>query len=146
MSYERLMSEHQRIDKAIVRLRKLIESDLPDVAAVVIALSDLSAELGSHLAHEDSFIYPRMIAGSNAESSQTARAFVSEFADLTRDWNLYLSEWSWECIQADWKSFRAETDRMMGRLALRVRAENNLLYSIALKNNAIHLRERRKAA
>lgn len=143
MSYERLIDEHAQIDIARVRLQCLMDTDTPDVGAVVVALSDLARQLADHLAHEDSFIYPRMIAGSNTESSSTANNFVSEFADLRRDWLLYVAEWNGERIAADWARFRSESERMNLWLEQRVRAENELLYAMALKTNAIPLRERR---
>lgn len=145
MSYERLIAEHAEIDKALLRLQKLVATDTPDIGAVVVRLSYLSQLLSSHLAHEDSFIYPWMIAGSNAESSAVARDFIASFAALRRDWDLYLAEWNSECIAADWDNFRGETERMATRLAQRVRAENELLYATALKTNVIPIRERRGA-
>lgn len=143
MSYERLIAEHAEIDEALVLLQKLVATCAVDIGAVVVALSDLSQALARHLAHEDSFIYPRMIAGQNAETSAVARQFVRSFEALRQDWELYLAEWNSECIAADWDNFRCETERMATRLAQRVRAENELLYATALRTNVIPLRERR---
>jgi hypothetical protein len=143
VNYETLIAEHDQIAARTARLELLIQSGTPDVAAVVLALSDLSREVTHHLAHEDSFIYPRMIAGGNFECSAVAMAFIAEFADLTREWQAYLGEWNSECIAADWDHFRRETVTLLARIADRIRAENDVLYVVALKNNAIHLRERR---
>lgn len=143
MSYERLIAEHAEIDDALLRLQKLVATDPADIDTVIVALSDLSQVLAGHLAHEDSFIYPRMIAGPNGESSAVARDFVRSFECLRKDWDLYLAEWNSECIATEWANFRSETERMATRLAQRVRAENELLYATALKANVIPLRERR---
>lgn len=140
MSYETLIAEHARIDRAVARLGALTRADTPDVPAVVIALSDLSGELAHHLAHEDSFIYPRMIAGPNPDAAAVAASFVNEFAALTHDWERYLGEWNSECIAADWDQFRHDTEAMNARLALRVARENEVLYSVALNASAIPLR------
>ncbi len=118
----------------------LVDEAASDVDAVVLKLSDLAGELREHLAHEDSFIYPAMIAASATSMSDTAKSFVAEFAALRHDWDLYLSEWSAETIHADWETFRAETRSMMSRLATRVSAENDLLYRSALQNGVIPLR------
>jgi hypothetical protein len=141
MSYETLIAEHAKIDAALDRMRALVEPAAPDVPAVVLALSALAGELHHHLAHEDSFIYPRMIAGRSAESAAAAHGFIVEFAELRRDWGLYLGEWDSECIAADWAGFQAETQRMIARLADRVKAENELLYNVALQSGAIRLRD-----
>ena len=143
VSYESLIAEHDRIAVQIARLESLIASDRPDTNGVIIALCDLSREVSHHVAHEDSFIYSRMIAGGNAESSAVATAFVAEYADVKRDWEAYLSEWSGECIAADWATFRRETAALLARIARKIRAENEVLYAVALKHNVIHLRERR---
>ena len=141
MSYERLIAEHGRIDMALGRLQRLIDADVADSSAVIIALSDLSRELTDHLDYEDSFIYPRMIASANPQASAMAQEFVEDFAQLRADWGLYLGEWNSECIAEDWAEFRHQTVTMVARLAERVRAENELLYAAALQVNAIRLRK-----
>jgi iron-sulfur cluster repair protein YtfE (RIC family) len=140
MNYERLIAEHARIDLAVGDMLGLVGEATPDVDAVVLKLSDLAGELREHLAHEDSFIYPAMIAARDTLISDTAKNFVAEFAALRHDWGLYLSEWSAETIQTDWETFRTETRSMMNRLAARVSAENELLYPAALQHGVISLR------
>ena len=140
MSYERLIGEHARIDQAVEDMLHLVAGAIPDVDAVLLKLTDLACELGEHLAHEDSFIYPRMIAARDTAMADTARRFVREFATLRHDWSLYLGEWTGETIAADWDNFRTETLAMMARLAARVSAENELLYPAALQNGVIPLR------
>lgn len=141
MSYQRLMEEHDRIDAALAVLSALCESDAPDLPAVVISLSDLAGELHRHLEHEDSFIYPQLMAEASGGVSDIAAAFVREFAMLREDWGLYLREWSADTIAADWASFRHETQSMATRLKARVDAENSLLYPAALQSNLITLRD-----
>lgn len=141
MSYERLMREHAQIETMAKRLIELVSVGTPEVDGVVLALSALSRELTAHLAHEDSFIYPRMIEGNNATMRDAANAFTEEFASLRADWLAYLSEWSSECIAADWDNFRQETLSILDRLQRRVDAENNILYATALRQGAVSLRE-----
>lgn len=141
MSYQRLMDEHDRIDAAVASLSALCESDTPDLPAIVIGLSDLAGELEHHLAHEDSFIYPRMLSEAAGGTSDIAAAFVKEFASLREDWGLYLREWSVDNIAADWAGFRHDTRTMATRLKARVDAENRLLYPAALQSNLITLRD-----
>ena len=113
---------------------------MPDVPAVSAALSHLAEELTYHLAHEDSFIYPRMIESTVGQVASVARQFVDEFDALTADWKVYLREWLPDCIAGDWDGFRQETDALLARLAARVRAENSVLYSAALNHGLIALR------
>ena len=140
MSYERLLFEHDSIDRALARLQRLTDASVPDVPAVSHALSDLARELADHLAHEDSFIYPRMIESSVGHVASIARSFVDEFVALTGDWKTYLVEWLPDCIAGDWDGFKRDTDAIAERLAARVRAENGVLYSAALNHGLIPLR------
>jgi hypothetical protein len=140
VSYEKLIAEHGLIDAALARLAVLVKDDTPDLDGVTLALSNLSHELSTHLAHEDGFIYARMIGSSRPEGEAVASAFVAEFAALRHDWGLYLGEWNRECIAADWQNFRHETHSMAARLAARVAAENELLYTMALRIGVIALR------
>jgi iron-sulfur cluster repair protein YtfE (RIC family) len=141
MSYQRLMDEHDRIDARLATLSVLAKAETPDLPAVVLGLSDLAGELERHLAHEDSFIYPRMMSGASGGASDVANAFVADFAALREDWGLYLREWTSDGIAADWAGFGQETRSMMARLADRVKAENQLLYAAALQSGVIPLRD-----
>lgn len=140
MSYERLLREHDQIDQALARLQRLTSAAVPDVPAVSAALSHLGGELAYHLAHEDSFIYPRMIESTVGHVASVARQFIDEFEALTVDCEIYLREWLPDCIAGDWDGFRQDTDALIARLRARVRAENTVLYSAALNHGLIALR------
>ena len=140
MSFDRLIAEHMRIEFKAKSLWARTALAEPDVAGAALALADLSHELLEHLAHEDSFIYPRMIAAANTDMSEVATRFADEFAALHKDWAAYLREWSSERIAADWNDFRAATHAILARLAARVHSENALLYPAALRNGVIPLR------
>jgi hypothetical protein len=140
VSYEKLIAEHGLIDAALARLAVLAKDDIPDLPGVILALSDLSCELSVHLAHEDGFLYSRMLTNGTPEGQAAAQTFINEFAELRHDWGLYLGEWNRDCIAGDWAHFRQETDAMIARLAGRIAAENNLLYTMALRIGVITLR------
>lgn len=139
MDYQRLLAEHDDIDALCRALIGTVTTELPDAGAILRIRADLSLALDAHLAHEDSFIYPA-IAGHRGATAAVADAFVAEFAGLVHDWSLYLAEWSAECIEKDWTTFRNETVAMVRRLRERVRRENEALYPAALHDGAITLR------
>src|SRR3569833_1788703 len=134
MSYERLLREHDRIDQALLQLQRLTRAAVPDVPAVSAALSHLAGELTYHLAHEDSFIYPRMIESRIGQVASIARQFVDEFESLTTDYKVYLREWLPDCIAGDWDGFREETETKDAQHRTRDHAENSVLYSAALNH------------
>lgn len=141
MTYERLMEEHDRIDRHLDRLSDLIARPTEDAVAATLILSDLSEELRLHLAHEDSLIYRPMVAAQQPAFAKAADEFCQQFDALRIDWERYLVEWTTGIIRADWAGFRASTIDIIDRLSARVRAENDLLYAAALQAGAITLRE-----
>jgi len=146
MSYQHLIAEHDDIDRRLNKLLALVLAKVPDVDGAVIALSDLASALGSHLAHEDRLLYTRMIDAAPADFRYTVIAFNRDFDALRADWEVYLHEWSSESINYDWYNFAAATKLMAVRLAARVRAENEILYSTALKAGVLTMRDPRSAA
>lgn len=140
MSYERLLLEHDQINRALARLLRLTEAAVPDVPAVSAALSELAAQLFDHLAHEDNSLYPKMIQSKVGQVASIARQFMDEFEAMTADCRTYLTEWLPDCIEGDWEGFRRDSAAMAVRLQARVRAENSVLYSAALNHGLIALR------
>ena len=140
MNFKLLVEEHDRIDGMAASFLDLVEAAIPDMEALVALRARLSADVMRHLAHEDSFIYPEMIAHGSECVARTARQFVDEFDDLRRDWSAYLEEWTPECILSDWQGFCDETRSIMARLRHRVQQENRILYPMALQAGAIRLR------
>jgi hypothetical protein len=141
MTYERLLEDHDRIDRQLARLTNVINDPQEDAVAATLILSDLSEELRLHLAHEDSMMYRPIIAAKQRDFIDAADRFCQEFDALRQDWERYLVEWTTGIIRADWAGFRASTQSMIKRLDARVRAENELLYVAALQAGIIPLRE-----
>jgi len=140
MSYERLLQEHDRIDRALARLQKLNDATVPDVPAISCALAALSAELTDHHTREDGFIYPRMIASAAGNLSSIAQRFLDELDPLAKDLQTYLVKWLPEGIAGDWDGFKRDTEAMIARLSARIHAENTVLYTAALGHGLIRLR------
>ncbi len=140
MSFERLVAEHDRIDSVAQALGRMILHAVPSVNAILATRALLSTELTAHLAHEDSAIYPRLLAGGCESVAQTAHEFAEEFELLAHDWQIYLDEWDAESITADWAEFCNQTSAVMARLHSRIDRENALLYPAALQAGVIRLR------
>ncbi len=139
MSYQQLILECEQIDSAVARLRRLTEAREPNVSAVLCALFNLAAEVSRHLAHEDNFIYPKMIKGSVGEMSSVAQRFVDQFSSIRSDWNAYLIEWPPDRIKDDWGEFGLATKVVTDRLSMRITAESAVIYSMALNHSLIRL-------
>ena len=138
--FHTLMIEHDRLDRLAVELLDIVAGD-PDPVASLATRADLSVTLDDHLSKEDGFLYDRLL-GKPGEDNYPARVreFHSCFAALAADWRDYLQLWDNECVAADWTGFVGETIDMMERLRARIKAENDLLYPMALQKNHIRLR------
>lgn len=140
MNFERLIAEHDHIDALTVKLEAIAGRDEPDAYAVSQAQFDLRDALDAHFAHEDGAMYARLIDVSG-EAGAAVQTFHADFAALCVDWNAYLAEWTADCLEADWESFRAETASLMQRVRDRTKQETNLIYGLALRHNVISLRD-----
>lgn len=86
-------------------------------------------------------LYPRLILANRADDIATATRFMDDLTELKADWTAFLLEWSDDMIKYDWEGFVADARPMIERVRARVRAENDLLYPLALQRSAISLRE-----
>lgn len=139
MSIDRLIKEHDGIDHAIGNMATAITSSTSDAVTATLALSDLAEQLRCHLAHEDSYIYAEAARDANSGFAKTAEQFITEFKELRADWDIYLREWTTDCMTVDWAGFQAETRSIIARLADRVKAENEVLYTAGLQHGVIPL-------
>ncbi len=146
MTFKRLLDEHDRIDQSLGALGALVHAASADPIGAMIALSALANELRIHLAHEDKMLYTNLVLDRDQTYAQAASRFELEFADLRRDWDIYLREWQLDSIAGDWAGFCDETSRMVDRLAQRVRAENEILYLTALKRGVLALNDAKASA
>lgn len=142
VDYETLMHEHDALVALSRQLIEVLRSERARPAEAVDCRDALSALMSSHLAKEDSAIYPQLIAGSDTAAATAARDTVTEFSDLTNDWMANLAQWDGVAIAADWNGFREQTIAIVERLLGRIRRENDLLYPLALRAAHIPLRAR----
>jgi len=138
LDYHTLMAEHDRLVVQVTALEAAI--DTGDGVAIHHAFATLSSELVAHLAKEDSMIYPRLIAGDDAETSAAAREVIDEFRDLAADFGALVGWATADAIMAQPERFADEARGLLVRLRGRVRRENELLYPQALRAAHIRLR------
>ena len=141
MSYERLIDEHDAIDAIANRLVEIVQSDRPAEMAAHGLMADLAISVHDHLRAEDRTVYGPLLALQQQKPLRTEVEFEMLFEELRCDWEVYLSEWTIECIEADWPTFQAETVAIMKRLRERVQIETSLIYPLALQQGTIRLRD-----
>lgn len=134
--YQDLIRDHDEIDQLAEAVEKLATGDRSGSVAIDALLSQLARIVEAHLAKEDSFIYPAIIASKDPAD---AASLVVEFEVIKRDWKSYLEMWRDGAAASDWPAFRIATIGMLSRLRERVMKETGLLYSIALREGTITL-------
>ena len=142
MSYQRLIDDHDEIDRLANALVVLAESGVPDVTRALDLLWDLSGAVNDHLTYEDRTVYSRLIQSKHPQLSSAGVDFEASFIELRSDWQTYLSDWQAETLACDWPLFASETIAMMLRLRQRVSDETSLIYPLALQQSFIRLRVR----
>jgi iron-sulfur cluster repair protein YtfE (RIC family) len=138
LDYHTLMAEHDRLVVHVAALEAAI--DTGDGVTIHQAFATLSGELVAHLAKEDSMIYPRLIAGDDAETSAAAREVIDEFRDLAGDFGALIGWATADAIITQPARFADQARGLLARLRGRVRRENELLYPQALRAAHIRLR------
>ncbi|WP_294390312.1 hemerythrin domain-containing protein [uncultured Sphingomonas sp.] len=140
LSFERLISEHDQIERMITALSE--QAADPDIPASAISdrLFELSLLVADHLAHEDGAIYPAILRTMGAASHATQ--LNQSLHILKMDWISYLSSWPLDCIEAERDKFSRHTEDMLPRLREQVQTETQLLYAAGLRHGIITLRDR----
>jgi hypothetical protein len=141
MSLERLIREHDEIDQLSHDLRAITRQAPPSPLAAVASLQHLARSVEDHLSYEDRTVYSVLVDRYAASPSFDADKFEKMFEELRDSWLAYLAKWDVRSVRADWSSFCADTSEMIPRLQARVRNETNLIYSLALSDGTIRLRD-----
>ena len=139
LSFEDLMHDHSAIFAAVRTLMQEIEADSPAVQ-VAASLAHLDSLLTPHLAIEDGQIYPLLLASDDAGQRIMAQEAISAYASVAADWSAFACAWDASAIAADRTDFVAKLQALLDTLQRRVRAENEILYPMALRAAHIRLR------
>ncbi|CAN5371279.1 hypothetical protein BH10PSE13_BH10PSE13_08580 [soil metagenome] len=135
----RLIEDHTALDTCACTLAILTESPSPMPETAFDELQRFRDALNTHLAEEAGFL-KGMTGVGRVEFARHAAAHEHRFADLVVEWETYLSEWSEETIGEDWVNFGVATRWMMGRLREQIKAENAILYPLAVQHGVVRLR------
>ena len=141
MSFERLMREHDELERRNTLLRAVARgAPAPDEAFAL--LMDFATGIAEHRAQEQRLVYEPLLHLADSGDLRDQSGLRNLVTQMEADWTDYLYDWNAECIAADWTTFSELTETILGRAAERLRLENDVIYPLALKHGTIALRER----
>jgi hypothetical protein len=109
--------------------------------SAAVLLEQLAREVDAHLKYEDRTAYSALILGYKAPPFIGADKFEELLKELRTDWCDYLVHWTEDLVCAEWTRFGVATAKIILRLQVRARTEANLIYSLALGDGIIRLRD-----
>lgn len=139
LSFEDLMHDHSAIFAAVRVIVQEIEGDAGP-AALAASLTHLDTLLTPHLAIEDREIYPLLLAGGDSGQRIMAEEAINAFASVATDWSAFVAAWDQSAIATDRTGFVTGLQTLLDTLQRRVKAENEILYPMALRAAHIRLR------
>ncbi|HEY0621720.1 hemerythrin domain-containing protein [Sphingomonas sp.] len=139
LSFQDLMHDHSAIFAAVRAIMQEVEGDAGP-ATLSASLGHLDSLLTPHLAIEDKQIYPLLLAGNDSGQRIMAEEAINAYASLADDWSAFAAAWDERAIAADRSGFAAGLRTLLDTLQRRVRAENEILYPMALRAAHIRLR------
>lgn len=139
-SLERLLGEHQALDKRRRALMELVRNP-PNAAEAERQLIEFGKLIDDHRATERRCVYgPLLAVGVNADTALEER-LASLVGEMETDWDSYLHTWDRQKIENDWREFTAATNTILARAGERMRLEEKIIYPLAFMSGLIHLRE-----
>jgi len=139
MKTQRYRQQHEDIlaTAAIISDKLNHEAISQDANEIRMLLSNLIGKLQYHLAIEDKFVYPNLLAYKEPKVVSTAQEFINEMGGIMKSIETYKLKWSnAHKIEAEPVDFISETQTILDKLIQRTEKENNELYKIVdeLKN------------
>lgn len=139
LSFEDLLHDHSAIFAVVRDLAQEIEGGA-GAATLFVRLRQLDSLLTPHLAIEDEQIYPLLLASDDAGQRIMAEEAINAYASVASDWRAFLAAWHELAIAADRAGFVTRLQALLHTLQQRVKAENEILYPMALRAAHIRLR------
>lgn len=124
---------HDDLRAVVGRLEPLLDPSgiARDPAGVSKVVLDLFGKFSIHLAIEDSTLYPKCAAHTDAALRRTAAEFQAEMGGLKQQFDAYKKAWAGPlAIGRDPAAFVAETRKILNLLKARVAREETSLYDL----------------
>jgi len=118
----------------MLRLINLIEARRPadDAYPIALLLARWVSLLRSHLASEDEWLYPTLVALGGPCAAERVRAFETDMGHLAQRLESFDRRWpSSAVIAADFDRFRDEAFALFADFDRRIEREDRILYPIA---------------
>jgi hemerythrin-like domain-containing protein len=129
---QRLRAEHAALDTLSRFLLTLVaEPDPPRATELASVRGMFRDTLVRHLKCEDWALYPRLKASGDPYIAQLARDFIFEMGHIADEFAAYEARWPAERVAGEWAGFRAETEAVLGAIAMRIEREEDELYPVA---------------
>jgi hypothetical protein len=129
MNIDVIRLQHDSISEHAVALAAAVSK--PTYSPVAAVRWKLARELIAHLAVEDRWLYPALIASTDQKAADTAKIFKNEMGGLAGTFTSYMGKWNDQRIVAEWPAYCAETKALLASLTNRILRENNELYPLA---------------
>lgn len=128
MDIELLKAQHEELEQSAAALLEAVSSEArQSIAPLRWRFARL---LIAHLAVEDRFFYPRIIAGDDTAAAQVALRFQQEMAGLSDMFSQHMAKWTDDLIGKDWSGYSREVKDILARLQQRIDRENRELYTL----------------
>ena len=99
---------------------------------IMTQLAKLTQLMRVHFAQEDHCLYPALIASTNPEVAEAAKAFQREMGELWEQYEAFARSWSTSTvIILLFEEFKAECITIFGAIEDRCSRENELLFPLA---------------
>ncbi len=134
---ENLQRQHQTLQTMAAEMIRLVGRPRPEVAEVRRALARFSGTLRLHATMEEDALYPRMFASDDPEVRHAAERLHADLGGLYRMWDDFMDRWDTaEAIENSLLRFRFNLGRVLFKLGIRMRREDNELYPLARRGSS----------
>ncbi len=141
-----LQAQHNALGEMMLRLVNMTDAFQKPAQAfpITVQLAKLSQLLRLHLATEDEWFYPAMIASDEPVAAALALTYRDDVGGIAEEVEAFLTRWnSSAVIGSGFVAFRAELRALFGKLEARIGREDRELYPLAI---GLGLGERAAAA
>ena len=129
-----LRSQHEAAIAMIDRLLSQLNQYKPrdDAFPIALQLAKLTQLMRVHFAQEDYTLYPLLIASSDPDVADAARAFQRESGELWAQFEAFVRHWSTSsAMTLNFDQFKVEGAAICGAIEDRCKRENELLFPLA---------------